>query len=60
MMNIIRIKKSYIKATTLRGLTFEGFGHVTCNVEIGGRDLYETIMQGLKAVVDNCLNRTSS
>lgn len=52
---LTQFKKPYVKSTTLRGLTFKGFGHGTCNIEVNGRDLHETIMQGLDVIVDRCL-----
>src|SRR3989344_8167996 len=38
-----KFKRPYIKETTLRGLTFKGFGHGTCNIIINGRNLTEKI-----------------
>lgn len=45
--------KPYIKSTTLRGLTFKGIGHGTCNLVVNGRDYYEKTMMSLQAVVDH-------
>ena len=47
-----RFRKPYIKATTLKSLTYKGFGHGTCNLEIDNRDLKEKIMMGIKVISD--------
>ena len=47
-----QFRKPYIKATTLKSLTYKGFGHGTCNLEIDNRDLKEKIMMGIKAISD--------
>lgn len=51
-LTIDQFKKPYIKKTTLRGLTYKTFGHGTCNLMVGGRDLIERILMGIKAVAD--------
>lgn len=43
-------RKPYIKATTLRGLTFKGFGHGTCDLRISHRDSTEKVLMGIKAL----------
>lgn len=43
-----QFRKPYIKQTTLRGITFKGFGHGTCNVIVYNRDLWEKITMGIK------------
>lgn len=43
-------RKPYIKATTLRGLTFKGFGHGTCDLRISNRDSSERVLMGIKAL----------
>lgn len=45
-------RKPYIKTTTLRGLTFKGFGHGTCDLRINHRDSSEKILMGIKALGD--------
>ena len=47
-----QFKKSYIKETTLRGLTFKGVGHGTCNIGIWGTDLKNKVMMGIKVIED--------
>lgn len=47
-----RFRKPYIKNTTLKSLTYKGFGHGTCNLEIDNRDLKEKIMMGIKVISD--------
>lgn len=47
-----QFRKPYIKATTLKSLTYKGFGHGTCNLEIDNRDLKEKIMMGIKVISD--------
>lgn len=53
-----QFSKPMVKQTTLRGLTFKGFGHGTCNVIVGGRDYFETITQGISVITDDCLKRS--
>ncbi len=43
-------RKPYIKATTLRSLTFKGFGHGTCDLRICHRDCSEKVLMGIKAL----------
>jgi len=47
-----QFKKSYIKETTLRGLTFKGIGHGTCNIGVWGTDLKNRVMMGIKVIED--------
>ena len=47
-----QFRKPYIKETTLKSLTYKGFGHGTCNLEIDNRDLKEKIMMGIKVISD--------
>jgi len=47
-----QFKKSYIKETTLRGLTFKGVGHGTCNIGVWGTDLKNRVMMGIKVIED--------
>lgn len=47
-----QFNKSYVKKTTLRGLTFKGLGHGTCNVGVYGVELKERIMTGIKVLED--------
>ncbi|OGD61584.1 hypothetical protein A3A71_04145 [Candidatus Berkelbacteria bacterium RIFCSPLOWO2_01_FULL_50_28] len=42
--------KPYIKATTLRGLTFKGYGHGTCDLRISHRDSSEKVLMAIKAL----------
>jgi hypothetical protein len=53
-----QFSKPYIKKTTLRGLTFKGHGHGTCNLIVPGRDYYEIITQGIDVIVDDCIGVT--
>lgn len=45
--------KSYVKQTTLSGLTFKGYTHGTCNVSVGNRDVTEMIFTRLKIIAEN-------
>lgn len=47
-----QFNKPYIKETTLKSLTYKGFGHGTCDVTIGSVKLKEKIMMGIKAISD--------
>ncbi len=47
-----QFKKSYVKETTLRGLTFKGVGHGTCNIGVWGTDLKNRVMMGIKVIED--------
>jgi len=47
-----KFKRPYIKETTLRGLTFKGFGHGTCNIIINGRNLTEKILMSIDTITD--------
>lgn len=49
---VSQFKKPYIKDTTLRGLTYKGFGHGTCNMFVYGRDLIERVLMGIEVVAD--------
>lgn len=52
-----RFRKPYIKETTLRGLTFKGFGHGTCNLIVGGRDLTDRVLMSIEAITDEYTER---
>jgi len=44
-------RKSYIKQSTLKGLTYKGgFGHGTCNIRVYNRDLTEYVHSAIKYV----------
>jgi hypothetical protein len=45
-----QFNKSYIKQTTLAGLTYNGFKHGTCNIMVHDRDIAEKVMMGIKAI----------
>lgn len=45
-----QFKRSYIKKTTLKGLTYKTLGHGTCNLIVYGREYYEKIMLGIQAI----------
>lgn len=45
-----QFNKPYIKKTTLKSLTYKGFGHGTCDITIGGVELKSRIMMGIKAI----------
>lgn len=45
-----QFNKPYIKKTTLKSLTYKGFGHGTCDVAVGSVKLKEKIMMGIKAL----------
>lgn len=47
-----QFKKSYVKETTLRGLTFKGVGHGTCNIGVWGTELKNKVMMGIKVIED--------
>lgn len=47
-----QFNKPFIKNTTLKSLTYKGFGHGTCDVTIGSVELKNRIMMGVKAVYD--------
>lgn len=49
-LSLKNFRKPYIKATTLRGLTFKGFGHGTCDLRISHRDSSERVLMGIKAL----------
>lgn len=49
-LSTIQFTKPYVKKTTLRGLTYKGLGHGTCNLIVYGRDYYEKVMLGVQAV----------
>ncbi|TSC90030.1 MAG: Uncharacterized protein G01um10145_461 [Microgenomates group bacterium Gr01-1014_5] len=49
--------KPYIKETTLRGLTYKGIGHGTCNLIVNGRDLIEKILMSIEVVSDEYVRR---
>ena len=52
-IDISQFKKSYIKETTLKSITYKnGFGKGTCCVIFEDRDLWEYIMMGLKYISD--------
>jgi len=51
--------KPFIKATTLRGLTYKGFGHGTCEIRIGDVKLKEKILAGIQIVAPEYKNRKS-
>lgn len=44
--------KSYIKQTTLRAIKFKTFGHGTCNIRLGSRDITEKILTNIKIIAD--------
>jgi len=50
--------KSYLKTSTLVGLTYKSFGHGTCNIMVYSRDLTEKIIQGIKVISDGYTNLT--
>lgn len=47
-----QFKNSYVKETTLRGLTFKGVGHGTCNIGVWGTELKDKVMMGIKVIED--------
>ncbi|MDZ7586573.1 MAG: helix-turn-helix domain-containing protein [Patescibacteria group bacterium] len=55
-----QFRKPYIKETTLKSLTYKGFGHGTCNLEIDNRDLKEKIMMGIKVISDKYSENSAS
>ena len=44
--------KPYIKNTTLKSITYKGFGHGTCDIRYGNVGLKEEIIMGIKAISD--------
>ena len=48
-----QFNKSYIKQTTLAGLTYKGFNHGTCNIMVHNRDIAERVMMGIEAITDD-------
>jgi hypothetical protein len=42
--------RPYIKKSTLRGLTYKGLGHGTCNAIVYGRDYFERVMAGIEVI----------
>lgn len=53
-----QFKKSYVKLSTLAGLSYKSFGHGTCNIIVCNRDLTEKIIQGIKVISDGYTNLT--
>lgn len=53
-----QFKKSYIKSSTLAGLTYKSYGHGTCNIIVYSRDLTEKVIQGIKVISDGYTNLT--
>ncbi len=49
---IKHFSKPYIKETTLKSVTYKGFGHGTCTIRYGNVHLKEEVMMGIKAVLD--------
>jgi|SRR3989344_3084179 len=47
-----QFNKPYIKKTTLKSLTYKGFGHGTCEITVGGVELKSKIMMGIKSISD--------
>lgn len=47
-----QFKPPYVKKTTLRGLTYKGFGHGTCNLIVHGRQYIEKILMGINVISD--------
>jgi len=47
-----QFKPPYVKKTTLRGLTYKGFGHGTCNLIVNGRQYIEKILTGINVISD--------
>ncbi len=54
-----QFKPPYVKKTTLRGLTYKGFGHGTCNLIVYGREYIEKIMMGIKVISDKYTKKNS-
>jgi hypothetical protein len=54
-----QFKPPYVKKTTLRGLTYKGFGHGTCNLIVYGREYIEKIMMGIKVISDEYTKKNS-
>jgi len=52
-ISIKQFNKSYIKKTTLAGLTYKGFNHGTCNIMVHNRDIAEKVFLGIRAISDN-------
>lgn len=48
-----QFNKSYLKKTTLAGLTYKGFNHGTCNVMAHDRDLTEKVIMGIKTISES-------
>lgn len=48
-----QFRSPYIKKTTLRGLTYHGFGHGTCNLIVYGRDISEKVLMGIESIADH-------
>lgn len=47
-----QFRPPYVKKTTLRGLTYKGFGHGTCNLIVHGRQYIEKILMGINVISD--------
>lgn len=47
-----QFQRPYVKATTLRGLTYKTFGHGTCNLIVHGQKLRHQILMGIEAIAD--------
>ena len=54
-----QFKPPYVKKTTLRGLTYKGFGHGTCNLIVYGREYIEKIMMGIKVISDKYTKKSA-
>lgn len=48
----VQFNKPHIKETTLKSLTYKNFGHGTCAVTIGGVEIKNRIIMGIKAISD--------
>lgn len=45
----------YFKKTLLTSVTYQSYGHGTCNIMVGGRDVSEKILAGLAVLKDSSL-----
>lgn len=52
-----QFKRPYIKKTTLRGLTYKGFGHGTCNLIVRGGGYHNKVIMGIKVVCDGFIGK---
>ncbi|MBI5356599.1 hypothetical protein HZB78_03225 [Candidatus Collierbacteria bacterium] len=53
-----QFRNPYIKQTTLRGLTYKGYSHGTCNLIVEGGNYIRKIVSGIK-VIDNFIQGNS-